>query len=42
LELKFTDLLIQLKNDISMDLNSHKAESKELTTEVDLKIQEVE
>lgn len=41
LEFRFTDLLIQLKNDISMDLNLHKAESKELTTEVDLKIQEI-
>jgi hypothetical protein len=41
LEQKFSDQLLQLKSDISMDLTTHKAESKELTTEVDLRIQEV-
>lgn len=41
LELKFSDMLLHLKSDISIDLSSHKAESKELTNEVDLQIQEI-
>ncbi|KAJ3370882.1 hypothetical protein HDU91_005809 [Kappamyces sp. JEL0680] len=41
LDARFSDSLLQLKSDISMDLNLHKAESKELTTEVDLRIQEI-
>ena len=41
LDQRFSDSLLQLKSDISMDLNMHKGESKELTTDVDLRIQEV-
>lgn len=41
LDQNFSEQLLQLKSDISMDLHSHKAESKELTNEVDLRIQEI-
>jgi hypothetical protein len=41
LDQSYTEQILSLKSDISLDLHAHKAESKELTTQVDHKIQEI-
>ncbi|KAH6581109.1 hypothetical protein BASA61_009232 [Batrachochytrium salamandrivorans] len=38
---KFADLLASLKGEVAMDLNNHKADSRELGTDTDLRIQEI-
>ena len=41
LDANYSEQILSLKSDISLDLHAHKAESKELTTQVDHKIQEI-
>ncbi|EGF83296.1 hypothetical protein BATDEDRAFT_32705 [Batrachochytrium dendrobatidis JAM81] len=38
---KFVDILASLKGEVAMDLNNHKADSRELGTDTDLRIQEI-
>jgi Protein of unknown function (DUF1640) len=42
LDLKFTEFLSNLKSDISIDMNVHKGEYKELTSKVELGTQELQ
>ena len=42
LDLKFTELLSNLKSDIQMDTSSHKSENKETNSKIELGTQEIQ